>query len=233
MDFVIKADKREAGKPELDRAQDLIPSIVYGPEIDPISISVQYQDFIKLLAEAGESSLINCEIEGVSEPIVVLIQDIQHDPVKGKVTHVDFRQIKLGENLETPIVLAFVGESDAVKSAGGTLIRSLDEVNVKCLPRHLVSHIDVDLSKLASFDDIIHIGDLVLPEGITITDDPKTVVAKVSAPLTDEQIKAMEEEGAKGVESVQVEGAVEGAEAGDKAVATEEGKPEEGKKEGE
>lgn len=228
MDFAIKVKKRQPGNPEQDRALGLVPAVVYGPEIEPISISMEYQDFLKLYETAGESSLIDCQVEGEKEPIVVLIQDVQHDPVKGKITHVDFRQIKMGEEIETAIAFEFVGESDAVKNEGGTLIQSLESVNVKCLPKNLVSHIDVNLDELRTFDDIIHIEDLIVPAGITLLDDPKTVVAKVNPPLTEEQIKAMEEEGTKGVEEVEVEAGAEDEEESQEAEVKEAGeKPKE------
>ncbi|MBU0597209.1 50S ribosomal protein L25 [Patescibacteria group bacterium] len=188
------------------REDGIIPAVVYGPEIKTISIGVNYKEFEKLHNEAGESSLIDCIVEGEKDPITVLIQDLQIEPLKGRIIHVDFRQIKMGEEMNATVELEFVGESVAVKEQGGTLIQNYEEVNVKCLPSNLVSHINVDLSKLATFDEVIKIKDLVLPEGITVLDDPEGLVAKVAQPLTDEQFKAMETEGDKGVESVEVEG---------------------------
>jgi large subunit ribosomal protein L25 len=206
MDFSINAKKREGGDGAKLRADGQIPAVVYGPEIDPISVSVDYREFEKLHTAAGESSLIDCVIAGQKEPIIVLIQDLQHDPVKGQILHVDFRQIKMGEEMSAMVELHFVGEPDAVKSLGGTLNKSYDAVNVKCLPKDLVSNIEVDLTKLATFEDSIHIKDLVLPDGITVTDEPEAMVAKVAPPLTEEQLAAMEEEDTKGVEDVVVDG---------------------------
>ncbi|MFA4831254.1 MAG: 50S ribosomal protein L25 [Patescibacteria group bacterium] len=206
MEFTINAKKRKAGNADKVRLAGFIPAVVYGPEINSVSISVDYRQFEKLYDEAGESSLIGCVVEGEKDPITVLIQDVQHDPVKGRILHTDFRQIKMDEEMNATIELRFIGESAAVKGLGGTLIKGLNSVNVFCLPRNLVGHIDVDLSVLNTFDDVIHIKNLVLPNGLVTTDTGETLVAKVMPPLTEDQLKAMEEGEAKSVEEVVVEG---------------------------
>jgi large subunit ribosomal protein L25 len=216
MTFRIVAKQRQAGNAEEDRLLGVIPAVVYGPEMDSKSIGVEYTPFEKLYDEAGESSLVDLDVEG-AQPTKVLIQDVQYDPVKGKIIHVDFRQIKMGEEMTATIELRFVGETPAVKTLGGTLMKSAQEVNVRCLPKDLVGHIDVDLGVLQTFDDTISIGDVVLPAGVTVTDHADVLVAKVAPPLTEEQMKAMEETVETSVGDVAVEGEKkEGGEAGEK-----------------
>lgn len=215
MTFTIAAATREAGNADALRKDARIPAVVYGPEIDPISISVSYRDFDKLYNEAGESSLIDLAVEGLKETVTVLIQDVQYDPVKGTIQHADFRQINMGEAIDATVELTFVGQAPAVKELGGTLNANLDSVSVTCLPKDLVSHIDVDLSVLATFDDAITIADLQLPEGVEVTDAPDTLVANVSAPLTEEQLAAMEATQDADVDSVEVEGKKKDEESGE------------------
>ncbi|MBU2542059.1 50S ribosomal protein L25 [Patescibacteria group bacterium] len=219
--FIVK--KRGKNDAQTLRKNGLLPGVLYGPEIESVPIEVDKITFEKLYNEAGESSLIDFTIEGdKSEPVKVLIQDVQYDPVKQTPIHFDLRQIKMGVEMSVSVELNFVGESPAVKEQGGTLVKSRDYVDIKCLPRDLVSELDVDLSVLKTFDDSIHVKDLVLPEGIIIQDDPEMSLAKVQAPLTEDQLKAMDEEGQKGIESVEAEtkeGAVVGEdkeEGGDK-----------------
>ena len=222
MTFILNVKKREAGKPEEDREKGMIPAILYGQERkDAVPITLEYGVFEKLYDEAGDSSLIDFTVEGEKESVKVLIQDVQYDPIKGGVIHVDFRQIKMGEEMSTAIEFVFVGESLAVKELGGTLMKGNDYLNIRCLPKDLVSEIKVDLSKLKTFDDVIKIEDLKIPEGIMVTDNPDTVVAKVSAPLTEEELKAAEEAEAPSVEEVKVE---------EKGKTDEEGGGEEGEK---
>lgn len=215
MTFSFSAAKRNETADEV-RARGLLPGVLYGPEMEPVSLAVDYNQFAKLYNEAGESSLLDFTLDNKGEPIKTLIQEVQYDPVKGRMIHFDLRQIKMSEEMTAKVELVFVGESAAVKEQGGTLVKALGEVEVKCLPKDLVSEIKVDISFLATFDDVIRVKDLPLPAGIKLTIEPETTVVKVNAPLTDEQIKAMEEEGQKGVEAVEV---------------TEEGKKEESEEE--
>ena len=120
--------------------------------------------------------------------------------------------------------MVFLGEAPAVKELGGTLVHNIEEVEVECLPKDLVSHLDVDLSVLKTFEDIIKISDLSIPAKLKILDlNNEQVVAKVLPPLTEEQLKAMEEVSAP-VDLSKIETA------GKKKEETEEG--EENKKEG-
>jgi len=161
--------------------------------------------FEKLYEQTGESNLIDLTLDS-GEPVKVLVQDIQKHPVKDNIMHIDLLQINMSKEMFATLPITFVGESLAVKALGGTLNKGLDEVEIKCLPKDLVGHIEVDLSVLATFDDFVRVKDLVLPPGITVLDNQEVVVAKVSAPLTEEQIKAMEESGSADIASVVVEG---------------------------
>lgn len=206
MNINLIAKKREAGKAEEVRAMGFIPGVLYGPEIEPISISIDYNTFAKLYSEAGEATLLDFTLEGENkEPVKVLIQDVQYDPVSRRITHIDFRQIRMGVAMHATVELRFTGESPAVKGLGGTLVKAHDHVGINCLPKNLISHIDVDLSVLNTFADMIHVKDLILPEGVVVTDSPDMVIAKVNEPLTEDQLKAMDEKGPKGVEEVAVE----------------------------
>jgi len=217
MTFSIKLQPRPAGSVEELRASGSVPGVVYGPDRKSTSITIPNKELDKLYKEAGESTLIDLTIEGEKEAVKVLIQDLQFDPVKGNIIHVDFRQINMNEEMHATTELNFVGESAAVKELGGTLVKTLEYLNIKCLPKDLVSSIDVDLSALKTFDDAIHVKDITLPAGVTATDNVETVLAKVTAPLTEEQIKAMEESGPQTVEDVKVDEKVK--KEGDEAAA--------------
>ncbi len=237
MTFNFSARKRKANEEAAAlRLARQLPAILYGLGMEPVSLAMDYNSFFKLYNEAGEASLIDLSIEDPStgvqdKPVKVLIQDLQQDPVKGVITHVDFRQIDMNKEMHATCELHFIGEAPAVKELAGTLVKAKDTVEVKCLPKDLVNEITVDLGMLKVFEDVIHVKDLVLPAGITLADDPQTVIVKVARPLSEEELKAMEEQGPKSVAEVEVEKKgkeeVEGeAEAGEKK---DEGKKEEKK----
>lgn len=233
MTFSFSAQKR--GKEDVGalRAERKLPGVLYGPETKPVSIMADYRIFEKLYDSAGESSLIDLTIDGVQgEATKVLIQDVQYDPVKRVMTHFDLRQINMNKEMEVAVELNFVGEAPAVKSLGGTLIKAVERLNVKCLPKDLVGSIEIDLNSLKTFDDSIRLKDLKLPAGIACVDNPEMMIAKAQAPLTEEQLKALEEQGQKGVESVEaVEKKVKEGEEEEAAAGAEGAKPEAKKEE--
>lgn len=181
MMLTLNATKRTDKKNDALRAAGQIPAVVYAPDIESESISISAQEFEKVYREAGESTLIELKIEGVTEPRTVLIHDMQMAPVKDEVLHIDFYKITEGQELSTAIALEFVGVAPGVK-AGGTLMTQRDSIDVTCLPKDLVDHIEVDLSVLAEIGDTIHISDLNIPAGITVDGDAELLVATIVAP---------------------------------------------------
>lgn len=192
MAFKLSASARTE-KGEKVRTKSVLPAVVYGMGGPATSVTLNYEEFVKLFAEAGEASLIDLLL-GDKADGKVLIQDIAYDPVSDRVVHVDLRRIDMNKELTATVELRFVGESPVIKAQGGTLMRSVENVEVKCLPKDLVSHIDVDLSGLKTFDDVVKIKDLVVPAGITIiSPHAEDLVVKAAAALTEDEIKAMEE----------------------------------------
>lgn len=191
MSIAISANKRVKGDAEQLRAKGILPAVVYGAGMEPQTVSVDRATFEKMYAEAGESTLIDFSVDG-GEAVKVLVQAIQYNPLNESPVHVDFRQINMNIAMTATIELEFVGESQAVKE-GGTFLTQMDSVEITCLPKYLVTSIQVDISVLKTSDDVIHVSDLKFPEGITATEDGGSVVAKVSAALTEEELKAMEE----------------------------------------
>lgn len=190
----LKVTKRtETGKAvEALRQNNLIPAVVYGHDVAPVSLSVNYLDFSRALKTAGESTLLELALDG-EKSVNVLIHDVATHPLSGRFMHVDFYQVNMKEEIETDVPLEFIGESAAVKSLAGVLIRSLEEVKVKCLPSDLPHSLSIDLSKLATFDDAIKVKDIVLPKGVEMLDDVETVIATVAAPRTEAEMSALNE----------------------------------------
>lgn len=203
MSLAISAQKRTELADDV-RAEGKIPAVLYGPGVEPVSVSVPYTEFEKLYAVAGESTLVDFSIDG-GKSAKVLIQAVQYNPLNRKVSHIDFRQIRMDKEIETAVELVFVGVAPAIKELGGTLSTPMSEINIKCLPDKLLSSFDVDLSILKTFDDAIYVKDLKLPEGITSMDNPDGLVAKVSPSMTEDDIKAMEEANAAPVDLSKIE----------------------------
>lgn len=205
--YSIAAKTRTDKSPDKIRQEDRIPAVVYGPDIESSSISVDALNFRELYRQAGVSNLIDLEVENEDGSLIVLVQDLQYDPVKDSVLHIDFKQIPMGEEIEAAIRLEYVGVSPAVKAQGGVLLKELEELEVSCLPEDLVDHIEIDISQLEEIDDTIFVRDLELPDGIDSLHDPDNLVAKVSE-VTVEEFEEEEEgeEEEMTIEDVEVEG---------------------------
>jgi len=194
------------------RATGEVPAIVYGSGIEPSSITINRNAFLKTYGKAGESSIVELVI-GENKPLHVLIQDTQIDPLLNEVTHVDFRSIDMNKEIEAAVDLEVVGESPAVKALGGTLVLSRDYVTVRCLPAKLVRSLAVDISKLATFEDSIRVKDLVIPEGMIIIDQPTLSIAAVEAPRSEEEMAALDKAVEVDISTVEVAGKKEEEEA--------------------
>lgn len=186
------------------RAEGKLPAVLYGPKIKNISLELNYRDFEKIFKETGESSLISLEVKGEKKPFQILVHEIQEDPLTNEFIHVDLYQPDLKKEIEADIPLVFEGESEAVKSLGGTLIKNITELEVKALPQNLPHEIKVNIEKLKTFEDHIKVSDLEIPEGVKVLKDPKEIIASVVPPTkVEEELEKPIEEKVEEAEKVE------------------------------
>ena len=117
------------------------------------------------------------ETEGKEFP--VLIYEVQRDPLSQDVLHVDFYQPDLTKEVEITVSLVFEGEAPGVAELGGTLLHTMQEVEVRALPQNLPHEIVVNVESLATFEDRILVKDLLQSENVEILQDAEDVVAQV------------------------------------------------------
>lgn len=179
----LKASVRDIKKQSVKalRKQGQIPAVLYGHNVKNHPLAVNANDFEKVLRKAGESTIIDLLTDdGKQHP--VLIQEVQRHIVKSTLQHVDFYEVNMHEKLTATVALEFIGEANAVKALGGTLMKNLNEVEVECLPADLPHNIEVDISTLNTFDDAILVKDLKVPGKVTILTSAEETVAKVQPP---------------------------------------------------
>jgi len=176
----LKAESRDQAKstPKNIRSTGFIPAVVYGSGADNKNIQVKKNDFEKTFAIAGEFNLIDLTV-GDNQAEKVIVKDVQRDGITGNIIHVDFYRVDMTKKIAAEIPLNFIGEAKAVKDLGGTLVKNMSAVEIKCLPGDLVSHIDVDISQLAAFDQFIRLHDLVLPKGLELASETNEAVVGV------------------------------------------------------
>ena len=235
----LKAKVREVlgRKVKTLRKKGIIPAVVYGLKAKSIPLEIDYSEFEKVYKEAGESTVIKLKVKSqkskVDELKNALIYDVAMDSVSDKFIHVDFYEVRMDKPITAVVPLVFEGEAPAVKNLEGVLVKNITEIEVEALPANLPHEIKVDISVLKTFDDLIHIKDLKIPDGVKISINPDEIVALVSPPRSDEELKSLEEKVEEKIEEVAKVGEEEKAA---EAVEEEEGKPSsakatEGKKE--
>ena len=231
MTHTLKASRREATANSL-RQSGHIPGVLYGHKVTSNSVSVDGKEFRKVFAQAGSTTLVNLDLDGTVHN--VLIREVQLHPVRDHVLHVDFYQVRMDEELEADVPLKFVGEAPAVKDLGGVFVRNMDTIAVKSLPKDLPADIEVDISRLSQFNDVIHVSDITPPAGVTIQPESTEVVALIQAPRSEAELASLKEEVKEDVSTIEVtteKKEEEGAEtAADGTPVAEEKKPDDSKK---
>jgi large subunit ribosomal protein L25 len=196
----LKATKRDilGGKTRNLRKQGLVPAELYGREAENLHLSVSEKDFRRVFAEAGESTIIDLEVDGEIYP--VLVNDFQKDPISRNFISVDFYRVRMDEKISAPVDIEIVGEAPAVKEKGGMLVRAMEEAEVEALPANLPHKLIVDVSGLTEIGQSVFVKDIQTKGNFRILVSPETVIATVS------EIPEEEEAASVSVENVVVEG---------------------------
>jgi large subunit ribosomal protein L25 len=209
---LVAAPREEKGKEAVKKMRNAgrIPAVLYGHGFDTILISLDERAFKTLLRhEKGLHGLLNLKVEGGKGGAhTVVVKELQRDPIKDHILHVDFQKIRSDEELQAEVALLFTGEPAGVK-AGGILQHYLYEVTVACLPKDLPDSIELDISNL-NLKDNLRISDLPTFEGVRYINNPEEIVTAVALKRVREEVTAAEElfeEGAPGEEAPEEESA--------------------------
>jgi large subunit ribosomal protein L25 len=165
---VQKRDDEGKGASRRLRRAGYVPAVVYGGELNPVSIQIEHKDV--WLASQNEwfySSILDLSLGGDVQK--VLLRDMQRHPFKQQVLHLDFQRVNENEAIHIRVPLHFLNQekSPAGKKAGILVTHELNDVEVSCLPRDLPEYIEVDLGSI-DVGDIVHLSDLKLPNGVEI-----------------------------------------------------------------
>lgn len=220
--LVLEASPREivGKKVKTLRADGKLPAVLYGHGLAPQLITISTHDFETTFHAAGQNTLLELKIEG-DKTYNVLIHDLARDSVHDRPLHVDFYRVKMDEEIRTNVPLHFTGESTAVFQDGGSLLTSLEELEIETLPAHLPSSLEVDISVLDDFEKTITVADIPAPANVKILNDPEELIARVEPPRSDEELAELDseivedipgEEGAEGEAAEEGEDTAEGGE---------------------
>jgi large subunit ribosomal protein L25 len=219
----LKAQPREilGKKVKKLRKTGYIPAVLYGHKIKSSPLAVETKEFHRIFSQTGETSILSLLVGGHKHN--VLIHDLARDPLSLEILHVDFYEVRMDEKLKAKIPLIFVGESLAIKSEGGVLVKAIQELEVEALPKDLPKEISVDISSLNTFEDKLKIKDIKVADGIKILAEPEEMVASVVPPRSEKELEEMAAKPVEEVGEVKVVGEEErvaGAEIPETAAAT-------------
>lgn len=167
------------------RNKGFIPGNVYKDGKEAVNLQLSASELNDLLhSVAGENVLITLKVKGGEKSIkdkTVLIKEIQREPIKFQILHVDFSEVSLTEVLKVAVPLVAHGEPVGVKVDGGILEHILRDLQVECLPSDIPAKIEVDVSAL-KIGDAIFVKNIPVPDKVKVTNDPELIALIVKAP---------------------------------------------------
>jgi large subunit ribosomal protein L25 len=175
-DLRSETGKRPAGR---YRREGKVPAVVYGLGSDAQSVTVPERELTHILTgEAGANTLITLKVDGADQ--LALAREIQRHPVKGSLVHVDFVRVRADQTITAEVPLRLLGQPEGA-SQGGMLEQLMHSLTFEGLPGQLPPEIEHEVSAL-ELGDQLHVGDLGLPAGVVVTNDPGDLVAMISVP---------------------------------------------------
>jgi len=171
------------------RMADMVPGVVYGKGLDPVTISIKNRDLQDAISGAGgQNNLITLIGGGSLDQNIAIVADIQRDPIKRTFKHVDLHRINPNEKLRITVPVVLTGTAIGVQE-GGLLDLAHYELHIECLPGNIPDSIIIDVSDL-KIAHSIHVSEIPLPEGIVILDQAKIPIVSVLGRAKEEETPA-------------------------------------------
>jgi large subunit ribosomal protein L25 len=182
------------------RDQGGLPAVLYGHGQEPTAISLPAHEAVRHILD-GEK-VFNVSLDGSTE--TVLLKDIQYDHLGTNVIHIDLERVNLDERVTTNLHLELKGDPAGLKTAGAILVTQTLELEVECRVADILEELAVDISSM-EVGDVLHAGDIRLPEGFDLVEDPETMVALVKISSVKPEEEESEEAGEAEAEGAEPE----------------------------
>ena len=194
-EFKLAAEPRaETGKGAARRlrAAGRVPAVLYGHGVDqPRPLSLAARDLDRALhTESGMNVLVELNLDGGTH--LAIFKELQRHPLHGTYQHVDLMAVRRGEKVSVMVPVHLTGDAPGVR-AGGVAEQALHQVEVEAEVGRVPQELLADISSL-EVGDVLRAGDLPLPPGVTLLDDPDTVIVSVTAPTVQPEAAAGEEQ---------------------------------------
>jgi large subunit ribosomal protein L25 len=210
-EIVLTAETgRETGSPATRRLrkQGKVPGVVYGLGSDPVAVAVEWSSLRQALTtDAGLNALISLDIDGDVQ--LSIVKEMQRDPVRRDVTHVDFLRIDRDAEISVEVPIVLVGEAEKVERENGNVTHALFALHITAKPDSIPNEIEVDISEL-EIGDSIRVEDLQLPAGVTTDVDPEESIVTAQAQTLEELPEPTEGEEGEAGEGGEAEASTDG-----------------------
>ena len=180
------------------RRAGIIPVHLYGPGIEPRSLQIQGPELVRVLTQAGGNTPISITVGGEPEEYLAFAREIQWDPVRGTLVHVDFLRAEATQRMTAEVPVILEGDSPGARTVFGTVVQQLRSVTVEALPMDMPRDIILDLSVMTEPDSVIRVGDITLPAGATPITDPEAMIARIEVARAEEAVEGAAEPLAEG-----------------------------------
>lgn len=156
------------------RAEGKIPAVIYGHGMDPLSVSVDRRELRLALSGAGGfNTLLSLDVDGKKYPAI--IKDLQRHPIRRNVSHIDFIQVNVNEEITISVPVRLEGEAKAVLNDGGMVDPAVDTIEVICTPNTMPTEVVIDVTDMQP-GQVIRLSEIVLPAGTSAAGDPEMPV---------------------------------------------------------
>ena len=162
------------------RARGITPVHLYGRGVESRSLQGPTGELIKVLARAGATAPLAITVEGERQPRLAFVREVQWDPIRGDLLHVDFLQVEVGRPIRSQVPVTTTGEAEAARAPGAMVMHHLHAIEVEALPMEIPREVVADLSLLDAPDKVIRVRDLEVPPGVTVLTAPDELVAAVA-----------------------------------------------------
>jgi large subunit ribosomal protein L25 len=185
LNCTVRTDLGKGASRRLRRLNDDIPAVLYGGGEDPVSLTIAHKDIAKATEnEAFFSHIITLNVGKKKQKAV--IKALQRHPAKAILMHADFQRVSDKVQITVNVPIHFLNEDKCagVKTGGGSIIKTLNEIEIHCFPKDLPEFIEVDMI-LLGIGEAVHLADITLPAGVAsvaLAADNNLTVATVQAP---------------------------------------------------
>lgn len=178
------------------RTEDTIPGVLYGQGMDPVILSVPRRDLrLALSGVAGANTLLRLSVDGTTYPAIV--KEMQRHPIRRTVSHVDFLQVNMKEEITISVPVRLEGEAKAVLSENGFVDAAVDTIDVTCTPGNMPAEFVIDVTEMQP-GDVIRLEDVPMPPGVTAHGDPDMAVVTTMMGSVGVEEELVEGEAAEG-----------------------------------